>query len=469
MNHHGRIVQVIGPIVDIKFDPDEIPEIRNAIEIILDENGTSRKIVCEVSMQIEGGVVRCVAMSPTEGLKRGLEARDTENPIRVPVGRETLGRLFNALGETIDNGDSLAKVKHHPIRANPPLFQDIDPQDQVFESGIKVIDLISPYVKGGKTGLFGGAGVGKTVIIMELIHNMATKHGGISIFAGVGERTREGNDLWLEMKESGVIEKTALVFGQMGELPGARLITPLTALTQAEYFRDEEHQDVLFFMDNVFRFVQAGSEVSTLLGRMPSAVGYQPTLAVEMGRLQERIVSTTSGYITSIQAVYVPADDITDPASAITFTHLDSTTVLSRQIASMGIYPAVDPLLSTSRILDPAIVGREHYETAQEVKRILQRYNELKDIVAILGISELPKEDELTVNRARKIQRFLSQPFAVAENFTGIPGRYVELSETVRGFQAIVAGEVDELPEQAFYMVGTLDEAVQRAEKLQNA
>ncbi|HUX11495.1 MAG TPA: F0F1 ATP synthase subunit beta, partial [Spirochaetia bacterium] len=351
----------------------------------------------------------------------------------------------------------------------PPLFQDIDPQDQVFETGIKVIDLISPYVKGGKTGLFGGAGVGKTVIIMELIHNMATRYGGISVFAGVGERTREGNDLWLEMKESGVIEKTALVFGQMGELPGARLITPLTALTQAEYFRDEEHQDVLFFMDNVFRFVQAGSEVSTLLGRMPSAVGYQPTLAVEMGRLQERIVSTTNGYITSIQAVYVPADDITDPAAAITFTHLDATTVLSRQISAMGIYPAVDPLLSTSRILDPTIIGREHYETAQAVKRILQRYNELKDIVAILGISELPKEDELTVNRARKIQRFLSQPFAVAENFTGIPGRYVELSETVRGFAAIVAGEADELPEQAFYMVGTLDEARERAEKLQHA
>ncbi len=469
MNHFGRIVQVIGPIVDVKFDPDEIPEIRNAIEITLDENGSNRKIICEVSMQIEGGIVRCVAMSPTEGLRRGLPARDTENPIRVPVGKETLGRLFNALGETIDTGPSLAGAKHHPIRANPPLFQDIDPQDQVFETGIKVIDLISPYVKGGKTGLFGGAGVGKTVIIMELIHNMATRYGGISVFAGVGERTREGNDLWLEMKESGVIEKTALVFGQMGELPGARLITPLTALTQAEYFRDEEHQDVLFFMDNVFRFVQAGSEVSTLLGRMPSAVGYQPTLAVEMGRLQERIVSTTNGYITSIQAVYVPADDITDPAAAITFTHLDATTVLSRQISAMGIYPAVDPLLSTSRILDPTIIGREHYETAQAVKRILQRYNELKDIVAILGISELPKEDELTVNRARKIQRFLSQPFAVAENFTGIPGRYVELTETVRGFAAIVAGEADELPEQAFYMVGTLDEARERAEKLQHA
>jgi len=468
MNHKGRIVQVIGPIVDVKFDPDEIPEIRNAVEIILVTGKESRRIVCEVSMQMEGGIVRCVAMTPTEGLSRGLEVRDTENPIRVPVGRETLGRLFNALGEVIDNGAPLTGVKKHPIRANPPLFQDIDPQDQVFETGIKVIDLISPYVKGGKTGLFGGAGVGKTVIIMELIHNMATKHGGISVFAGVGERTREGNDLWLEMKESGVLAKTSLVFGQMGELPGARVITPLTALTQAEYFRDEEHQDVLFFMDNVFRFVQAGSEVSTLLGRMPSAVGYQPTLAVEMGRLQERIVSTTNGFITSIQAVYVPADDITDPAAAITFTHLDSTSVLSRQISAMGIYPAVDPLMSTSRILDPSIVGKEHYETAQEVKRILQRYNELKDIVAILGISELPKEDELTVNRARKIQRFLSQPFAVAENFTGIPGRYVELAETVRGFRALVNGEVDDLPEQAFYMVGTIDEARERAQKMQH-
>jgi F-type H+-transporting ATPase subunit beta len=469
MNHTGRIVQIIGPIIDVKFDPDEIPEIRSAIEIVSGDGAEVRKIICEVSMQMEGGIVRCVAMSPTEGLRRGMDARDTENPIRVPVGRETLGRLFNALGETIDRGSSLADVRHHPIRANPPLFQDIDPKDEAFETGIKVIDLICPYVKGGKTGLFGGAGVGKTVIIMELIHNMATKQGGISVFAGVGERTREGNDLWLEMKESGVLEKTSLVFGQMGELPGARLITPLTALTQAEYFRDEEHQDVLFFMDNVFRFVQAGSEVSTLLGRMPSAVGYQPTLAVEMGRLQERIVSTTSGYITSIQAVYVPADDITDPASAITFTHLDSTTVLSRQIAAMGIYPAVDPLLSTSRILDPTILGRDHYDTAQEVKRILQRYNELKDIVAILGISELPREDELTVNRARKIQRFLSQPFSVAENFTGIPGRYVELADTVRGFKAIVTGEVDDLPEQAFYMVGSLEEAQERAKKLQHA
>ncbi len=470
MSNIGKIIQIVGPIIDIKFSPEHIPEIRNAIEIKHSLNGVERTVICEVAMQTEGSIVRCVSMSPTEGLPRGIDAKDLGRHIEVPVGKEVLGRLFNAMGETIDNGAPLPEnVERASIRNNPPLFQDIDPQDSVYETGIKVIDLMSPYVKGGKTGLFGGAGVGKTVIIMELIHNMATKHGGISVFAGVGERTREGNDLWLEMKDSGVLEKTSLVFGQMGELPGARLITPLTALTQAEYFRDKAHQDVLFFMDNVFRFVQAGSEVSTLLGRMPSAVGYQPTLGVEMGRLEERIVSTKSGYITSIQAVFVPADDITDPAAAITFSHLDATTVLSRQISAMGIYPAVDPLSSNSRILDASIVGQEHYNVAREVKRILQRYNELKDIVAILGVNELPKEDELTVNRARKIQRFFSQPFSVAAHFTGLPGRYVELKDTIAGFKAIINGEVDDIPEQAFFMAGTIEEVKEKAMKLKTA
>jgi F-type H+/Na+-transporting ATPase subunit beta len=467
----GKIVQVVGPIIDIKFTRNNIPSIRSAIEIRVAadpaNNTPERLVTCEVSMQMSGGIVRCVSMSPTEGLARGMDAMDTDKPILVPVGKEVLGRLFNALGEPIDTlGNFSGNNERVSIRANPPHFADIESSDSVFETGIKVIDLMSPFVKGGKTGLFGGAGVGKTVIIMELIHNMATKHGGISVFAGVGERTREGNDLWLEMKESGVLEKTAMVFGQMGELPGARMITPLTALTMAEHFRDKEQQDVLFFMDNVFRFVQAGSEVSTLLGRMPSAVGYQPTLAIEMGRLQERIVSTKGGFITSIQAVFIPADDITDPAAAVIFSHLDATTVLSRDIVAIGIYPAVDPLQSTSRILDPSVVGREHYETAQAVKEVLQRYNELKDIVAILGVSELPKEDELIVNRARKIQRFFSQPFAVAENFTGLPGRYVEINETVHGFKAILSGEVDALPEQAFYMVGTIDEAKERAREM---
>ena len=471
--HIGKIVQIVGPIIDIKFNRDYIPAIRSAIEIHVAQDpqnassGEKRVVTCEVSMQMEGSIVRCVSMSPTEGLARGMEACDTGNPILVPVGDKVLGRLFNALGEPIDKlADFPQETERLPIRAAPPPFADIESSEAAFETGIKVIDLMSPFVKGGKTGLFGGAGVGKTVIIMELIHNMATKHGGISVFAGVGERTREGNDLWLEMKESGVIEKTAMVFGQMGELPGARMITPLTALTMAEHFRDKAHQDVLFFMDNVFRFVQAGSEVSTLLGRMPSAVGYQPTLAVEMGRLEERIVSTKNGFITSIQAVFIPADDITDPAAAIIFSHLDATTVLSRDIVAIGIYPAVDPLQSTSRILDPSVVGREHYETAQAVKKVLQRYNELKDIVAILGVSELPKEDELIVNRARKIQRFFSQPFSVAEPFTGLPGRYVETAETVRGFKAILEGKADDLPEQAFYMVGTIDEAIERAKEM---
>jgi F-type H+-transporting ATPase subunit beta len=470
MSNTGKIIQIIGPIIDIKFPPEHIPEIRNAIEIKHTLSGIERTVIAEVAMQIEGGIVRCVSMSPTEGLPRGIEAHDLGRHIEVPVGKEVLGRMFNVLGEPIDNlGPISSEAPRMSIRSNPPLFQDIEPQDVVYETGIKVIDLISPYVKGGKTGLFGGAGVGKTVIIMELIHNMAKKHGGISVFAGVGERTREGNDLWLEMKRSGVLEKTSLVFGQMGELPGPRLISPMTALTQAEYFRDQLHQDVLFFMDNVFRFVQAGSEVSTLLGRMPSAVGYQPTLGVEMGRLEERIVSTKNGYITSIQAIFVPADDITDPAAAITFSHLDATTVLSRQISAMGIYPAVDPLMSSSRILDASVVGQEHYQVAKEVKRVLQRYNELKDIVAILGVNELPKEDELTVNRARKIQRFFSQPFFVAEHFTGLQGRYVELRDTIAGFKAIISGEVDDIPEQAFYMTGTLDEVKERAGKLKHA
>ena len=467
---NGKIIQIIGPIIDIQFDPEYIPEIRNAIEIKHTLNNVERTIICEVAMQMEGSIVRCTALSPTEGLPRGIPARDMGHPIQVPVGQEVLGRMFNVMGETIDNGPQLSgKVMRMPIRANPPSFSEIKPQDVVFETGLKAIDLMSPYVKGGKTGLFGGAGVGKTVIIMELIHNMAKKHGGISIFAGVGERTREGNDLWLEMKNSGVLENASLVFGQMGELPGARVISPLTALAQAEYFRDVEHKDVLLFIDNIYRFVQAGSEVSTLLGRMPSAVGYQPTLAVEMGRLEERIASTKSGYITSIQAVYVPADDITDPAAAITFSHLDSSTVLSRQIAAMGIYPAVDPLFSASRIMDSAIVGQEHYQVTKQVKNILQRYNELKDIIAILGVSELPKEDELIVNRARKVQLFFSQPFFVAEQFTGLKGRYVDLKDTISGFKAIITGEVDDIPEQAFHMVGTIEEAQEKAKKMQHA
>ncbi len=454
----GIIVQVVGPIIDVQFAPDQIPEIRHALEVRFKRGKEEAKLIAEISVQLEGGIVRAVAISPTDGLCRGVEALDLGHPIQIPVGREVLGRMFNSLGEPIDNKGELKTEKSATIRANPPLFQDIRSHAEVFETGIKVIDLMCPYIKGGKTGLFGGAGVGKTVIIMELIHNMAKKHGGTSVFAGVGERTREGNDLWLEMQKTGVIDKTCLVFGQMGELPGARLITAMTALTHAEYFRDQEKQDVLFFIDNIFRFVQAGSEISTLLGRMPSAVGYQPTLAAEMGRLEERIVSTKNGYITSIQAVFVPADDITDPASAVTFSHLDSTTVLSRKIVEMGIYPAIDPLASTSRVLDPEIVGQEHYDTVKEIQRILQRYEELKDIVAILGVSELPPEDRLIVSRARKIQRFFSQPFFVAEQFTGIPGRYVPLSETIRGFQKIIRGETDDMPEQSFYMVGTIDE-----------
>lgn len=462
----GIVIQVMGPIIDVKFPPDKIPKIRNELEINQKmDDGSILHIIAEIAMQLEGGIVRAVAILPTDGLKRGTEVVDLGSPIQVPVGRETLGRLFNVLGETIDGGQKLKNVKQVPIRRDPPDFEEIESRKEIYETGIKVIDLIAPYVKGGKTGLFGGAGVGKTVIIMELIHNMAKQHGGISVFSGVGERTREGNDLWLEMKQSGVLEKTVLVFGQMCELPGARLIAALTGLTQAEYFRDVEGKDVLFFIDNIFRYVQAGAEVSTLLGRMPSAVGYQPTLQAEMGRFQERIVSTKKGFITSIQAVYVPADDITDPASAVTFSHLDATTVLSRGLVDIGIYPAVDPLASTSRIMDRNILGREHYETAQGVLKILQRYRELQDIIAILGVNELPEEDRVLVNRARKVQRFLSQPFFVAEDFSGIPGRYVKLRDTIKGFKEILEGRHDDIPEQNFYMVGTIEEVLDRVNK----
>jgi F-type H+-transporting ATPase subunit beta len=462
MKNVGKIVQVIGPVVDIRFDEENLPELLNAIEI---QNG-DEKLVVEVAQHIGDDIVRCVAMGSTDGLVRGMDAVDTGEPISVPVGRETLGRLFNVLGEPIDGKEPVKTEKRSPIHKPAPSFVEQATTQEMFETGIKVIDLICPYVKGGKIGLFGGAGVGKTVLIQELINNVATKHGGISVFAGVGERTREGNDLYYEMIESGVIDKTALVFGQMNEPPGARLRVGLTGLTLAEYFRDEEGQDVLLFIDNIFRFTQAGSEVSALLGRMPSAVGYQPTLATEMGQLQERITSTKKGSITSVQAVYVPADDLTDPAPATTFAHLDATTVLSRQIAELGIYPAVDPLDSTSRILAPEIVGQEHYEVARGVQEILQRYKELQDIIAILGIDELSDEDKLVVARARKIQRFLSQPFTVAEQFTGTKGVYVPVSETVRGFKEILEGKHDDIPEQAFYMVGTIDEVLEKAKKL---
>ncbi len=459
----GKVLRVIGPVVDVEFFAEELPALYNAIRI---DRPDGTKLIVEVSQYLGENVVRCVAMSTTDGLVRGMDAVDTGESITMPVGRETLGRIFNLLGETIDKlGDCPAK-KRYPIHRPPPPFEEQVPSNQVFETGLKVIDLLEPYAKGGKVGLFGGAGVGKTVLIMELIRNIATEHGGFSVFGGVGERTREGNDLWLEMKASGVIEKTVLVFGQMNEPPGARLRIGLSALTQAEYFRDEEGQDVLLFIDNIFRFVQAGSEVSALLGRMPSAVGYQPTLSSEMGELQERITSTKRGSITSVQAIYVPADDLTDPAPATTFSHLDATTVLSRQLAELGIYPAVDPLDSTSRILDPRIVGEEHYRVARGVQQVLQRYKELQDIIAILGMEELSEEDKLIVARARRMQRFLSQPFFVAEQFTGSTGRYVPLSETIRGFNEILEGKHDELPEQAFYMVGNIDEVVEKAKRL---
>ncbi len=455
----GRVVQIIGPVLDIRFDADHLPNLLNAIHI---EN-EGKTLVAEVSQHIGGDVVRCIAMSSTDGLRRGVEAVDTGSPITVPVGPETLGRIFNLLGEPVDNKPAPDIKKRLPIHRPAPSFEEQVTSTEILETGIKVIDLIAPYQKGGKIGLFGGAGVGKTVLIMELINNVATQHGGISVFTGVGERTREGNDLYNEMIESGVINKTALVYGQMNEPPGARMRVGLSGLTMAEYFRDEENQDVLLFIDNIFRFTQAGSEVSALLGRMPSAVGYQPTLATEMGALQERIASTKKGSITSVQAVYVPADDLTDPAPATTFAHLDATTVLSRSISSLGIYPAVDPLESTSRILSPAVVGKEHYEVARAVQATLQRYKELQDIIAILGMDELSEEDRLTVARARKIQRFLSQPFTVAEQFTGMKGKYVPLSETIRGFKEIIEGKHDNLPESAFLFVGTIDEAVEKA------
>ena len=463
----GKIVQVVGPVVDIEFQGQELPAIYNAI-IIEDKNEQRDiKLTVEVMQHLGDHVVRAVAMSSTDGLRRGMTARDTGAPIKVPVGDGTLGRVFNVLGEAVDNDPAEVKASDYwPIHRPAPTFEEQETTTEIMETGIKVVDLIAPYAQGGKIGLFGGAGVGKTVLIMELIHNIATAHGGYSVFAGVGERTREGNDLWNEMKESGVIDKTALVYGQMNEPPGARMRVGLTGLTMAEYFRDVAGQDVLLFIDNIFRFIQAGSEVSALLGRMPSAVGYQPTLANDVGALQERITSTKKGSITSVQAVYVPADDLTDPAPAATFAHLDATTVLSRKIVELGIYPAVDPLDSTSRIMDPNIIGEEHYYVARGVQEILQRYKELQDIIAILGMEELSDEDRLTVDRARKIQRFLSQPFSVAEAFTGMQGKYVPLKDTIRGFKEILEGKHDDLPEAAFYMVGTIEEAVEKAKTL---
>ena len=458
----GKVVQVIGPVIDIRFEKGKIPNILNAIRI---EFG-SGKIIAEVLLHLGDELVRCIALSATDGLSRGVDAVDTGAPVTVPVGPETLGRMFNVTGDVIDGQAAVQAKKRMPIHREAPGFEDQKPVTEIFETGIKVIDLIAPYAKGGKVGLFGGAGVGKTVLIQELIRNIATEHSGYSVFTGVGERSREGNDLWKEMQESGVINKTALVFGQMNEPPGSRMRVALSGLTMAEYFRDEENQDVLLFIDNIFRFVQAGSEVSALLGRIPSAVGYQPTLANELGSLQERITSTRKGSITSVQAVYVPADDLTDPAPATTFTHLDATTVLSRQIVEMGIYPAVDPLASSSRILDPYVVGEEHYNVARQVQQVLQRYKELQDIIAILGMDELAENDKVTVYRARKIQRFFSQPFHVAENFTGTKGRYVPLAETIRGFKEILEGKLDAVPEQAFFLTGTIDEVYEKAKNL---
>ncbi len=453
----GTVVQIVGPVLDIRFGEDCLPELLSAIEI----RDGDRTIVAEVAQHIGDNVVRCIAMNSTDGLRRGMEALDTGAPIRVPVGEACLGRVFNLLGQPIDDGPQV-EAERWPIHRSAPAYADQMPATEILETGIKVVDLICPYAKGGKIGLFGGAGVGKTVLIQELIYNIATAHNGYSVFTGVGERTREGNDLYNEMTESGVIKKTAMVYGQMNEPPGARMRVGLTGLTMAEYFRDVKHQDVLLFIDNIFRFTQAGSEVSALLGRMPSAVGYQPTLATEMGALQERITSTKDGSITSVQAVYVPADDYTDPAPATTFAHLDATTALDRGIASLGIYPAVDPLNSSSRILSPEIVGREHYETARAVQRILQRYKELQDIIAIMGMDELSEEDKLTVNRARKVQRFLSQPFSVAEQFTGYKGKYVPLKETIRGFKEIIEGKHDEIPESCFLFAGTIDDVVEK-------
>jgi F-type H+-transporting ATPase subunit beta len=461
----GTVVQVIGPVVDVHF-PDDLPAIFNALTMKIGRDDGDVDLVCEVQQHLGDDKVRAVAMDSTDGLARGTDVVDTGEPMTMPVGEKTLGRLINVMGQTIDHGDELGEVEQWPIHRPAPAFDALDPTDEIFETGIKVVDLLAPYVKGGKIGLFGGAGVGKTVIVQELIHNIATQHGGLSVFCGVGERTREGNDLWLEMKESGVIDKTALIYGQMNEPPGARLRVGLAGLTVAEYFRDQSGQDVLLFIDNIFRFVQAGSEVSALLGRMPSAVGYQPTLASEMGELQERITSTQRGSITSVQAIYVPADDLTDPAPAATFTHLDATTVLSRAISQMGIYPAVDPLDSTSRILTRDAVGDQHYEVATRVQEILQRYNDLQDIIAILGMDELSDEDKVIVRRARRIQRFLSQPFFVAEQFTGREGKYVALADTVRGFKDIIEGKADDLPEQAFLMVGGIEEAAEQSKRM---
>ena len=466
----GKVVQVIGAVVDVEFPAGELPKILNAVHITGKSGDVEIDLIAEVMQHLGDSVTRCIAMSSTDGLVRGMEAEDTGAPITVPVGEACLGRVFNVLGKTVDNNPKpVGNKESWPIHRPAPSFEEQETSAQILETGIKVVDLIAPYARGGKIGLFGGAGVGKTVLIMELIHNIATEHGGYSVFSGVGERTREGNDLWTEMTESGVIDKTALVYGQMNEPPGARMRVALTGLTMAEYFRDIGGQDVLLFIDNIFRFIQAGSEVSALLGRMPSAVGYQPTLTTDVGALQERITSTKHGSITSVQAVYVPADDLTDPAPAATFTHLDATTVLSRQIAELGIYPAVDPLDSTSRILDPHIIGQEHYEVARGVQAVLQKYKELQDIIAILGMEELSEQDKLTVSRARKIQRFLSQPFAVAEAFTGSPGKYVPLKDTIRGFKEILSGKYDDLPEGAFYMVGGIEEAVQKAAKLKEA
>jgi F-type H+-transporting ATPase subunit beta len=463
----GQITQVIGPAVDIQFPPTALPSIYNALKATNPSLGDGKdNLTLEVAQHLGDGMVRCIAMDSTDGLTRGMDVRDTGAPINMPVGRETLGRIMNVIGEPVDEAGPINAKKTYPIHRKPPTFQEQSTKVEALNTGIKVIDLLAPYAKGGKIGLFGGAGVGKTVLIQELINNIATQHGGLSVFAGVGERTREGNDLWHEMKDSGVIDKTCLVFGQMNEPPGARLRVALSALTNAEFFRDEEGQDVLLFVDNIFRFTQAGSEVSALLGRIPSAVGYQPTLATEMGELQERITSTKKGSITSVQAIYVPADDYTDPAPATAFAHLDATTNLSRSISEKGIYPAVDPLASTSRLLSPEVVGEEHYKVAREVQRILQRYKDLQDIIAILGMDELSEDDKLTVSRARRLERFLSQPFFVAEQFTGNPGQYVELKDTVRGFKEICEGKHDDLPEQAFYMVGTIEQAIEKANKL---
>ena len=459
--HTGTVAQILGPVLDIRFADGQLPNLLNAIEI----RQGDKTLVCEVAQHIGDNVARCIAMGSTDGLQRGIDAVDTGSPITVPVGEGCLGRVFNLLGEPVDNKPAPKTEERWPIHRDAPSYEEQSGATEIFETGIKVVDLICPYAKGGKIGLFGGAGVGKTVLIMEFIRNIAKEHGGLSVFAGVGERTREGNDLYGEMTESGVLEKTALVYGQMNEPPGARMRVALSGLTMAEYFRDVRHQDVLLFIDNIFRFTQAGSEVSALLGRMPSAVGYQPTLATEMGALQERITSTKKGSITSIQAVYVPADDLTDPAPATTFAHLDATTVLDRAIASLGIYPAVDPLASSSRILTPEIVGQEHYDVARAVQRILQRYKELQDIIAIMGMDELSEADKLTVSRARKVQRFLSQPFSVAEQFTGYQGKYVPLNETIRGFKEIIEGRHDDIPESAFLFVGSIDEVVAKAKK----